>query len=540
MAYLEPHRRPLLAQNPPGSQRIDYDSIPPEQDSVESIQNNDLDSLFDPSIYGSGTLSRTSAYIIVISRIIGTGIFATPGIIAKSVGSIGLSLSVWLIGAAIAATNLTVWLEYGCMLPCSGGHKIYLEFTYRYPRFLASTLIAVQAVLLTFTTGNCVVFGQYLLFALDIEATDFNRKLFAAGLLTGIVVIHSCFLRTGIWLQNALGWVKIILIVFIAWAGIYVVLSTQRNYLGASPGLSKFSWDNLWQHSNWSLLTLSTAMFKVSYAYAGLNNVNTVLSEVKNPIPTLKLVAPAALVTAALLYLLTNIAYFCVIPLEEIKQSGELIAALFFERVFASGLGKTLLPLAIAISAAGNVMVVSFTAARLNQEIARQGFLPFSGLLSTSRPFSAPLGGFLVHYIPSFLVIILSPSDDVYSFILDVEGYPVQMITLALSIGLLVLRYRRPDLPRPFKAWTFAVWISIIFSIGLLAAPFFPPADGKGDVNFFYATYAIVGVGILTLAAIYWYFWAVLIPRWKGYVIEEEKETLDDGTCITKLVRSLR
>jgi hypothetical protein len=65
--------------------------------------------------------------------------------------------------------------------------------------------------------------------------------------------------------------------------------------------------------------------------------------------------------SACFLYLLVNIAYFLVVPLDEVKESGQLIAALFFERVFGEKFGRTVLPLAIAISAAGNVMVVTFT-----------------------------------------------------------------------------------------------------------------------------------------------------------------------------------
>lgn len=99
----------------------------------------------------------------------------------------------------------------------------------------------------------------------------------------------------------------------------------------------------------------------MSYSYAGLGNVNNVLNEVRDPVRTLKTVAPAALLTACLLYLLVNFAYFSVVPLQEVKDSGELIAALFFEKVFGPSLGKTILPLAIAVSAAGNVMVVTFT-----------------------------------------------------------------------------------------------------------------------------------------------------------------------------------
>jgi hypothetical protein len=53
------------------------------------------------------------------------------------------------------------------------------------------------------------------------------------------------------------------------------------------------------------------------------------------------------------LYVLVNIAYFLVVPIEEIKESGEMIAALFFERVFGQSIGRTVLPLAVATSAAG-------------------------------------------------------------------------------------------------------------------------------------------------------------------------------------------
>jgi amino acid transporter len=84
------------------------------------------------------------------------------------------------------------------------------------------------------------------------------------------------------------------------------------------------------------------------------------MNEVKNPIRTLKSVSITALLTACIMYLLVNIAYFIVVPLDEIKGNRELIAALFFEKCFGPRVGKTLLPLAVALSGAGNVMVVTF------------------------------------------------------------------------------------------------------------------------------------------------------------------------------------
>jgi amino acid transporter len=110
------------------------------------------------------------------------------------------------------------------MLSRSGGEKVYLEFTYRRPQFLGSTLVATQAVQLGFTASNCIMFAQYTLYAFNVEATDFRGKVLAVGLLTAITVIHGCFMKLGIRLQNFLGWVKVCLVVFMILSGLFVVL----------------------------------------------------------------------------------------------------------------------------------------------------------------------------------------------------------------------------------------------------------------------------------------------------------------------------
>lgn len=69
-------------------------------------------------------LSWTSAYILVVSRVIGSGIFATPGSIVKSTGSIGLTLLVWLFGTVLSVCGLSVSMELGCIFPRSGGDKV--------------------------------------------------------------------------------------------------------------------------------------------------------------------------------------------------------------------------------------------------------------------------------------------------------------------------------------------------------------------------------------------------------------------------------
>lgn len=96
-------------------------------------------------------LGLFSTTLLVIGRIIGNGIFSTPGAITKGVGSVGAALLLWTLGLFISFAGLMVWLELGCMIPRSGGEKVYLEAAYQRPKLLATTVFAFQAILLGFS-----------------------------------------------------------------------------------------------------------------------------------------------------------------------------------------------------------------------------------------------------------------------------------------------------------------------------------------------------------------------------------------------------
>ncbi|CZT20558.1 related to high affinity methionine permease [Ramularia collo-cygni] len=499
----------------------------------------DLESDVLPETSALGrTLSWRSAYLLTISKVLGSGIFASPGVILASVGSPGLSLTLWVVGALSAYFGVMVAIEFGSMLPRSGGDKVYLEFVYRRPRYLMSILVATQAIVLGFTAGNCIVFARYILFALGVEAEEFTRKSTAVGLLTGVTIIHACFRKMGIRIQNALGLIKIGMVVFMVFSGLFVILLRQNSEdidlkVPTTTELD-WSWTGLWAGSIWSWGAIATSILKVFFSFAGLNNVNNVLNEVKDPVRTLKSVTLTALATACAMFLLINIAYFSVVPLDEIKTSGEMVAALFFERVFGQNVGRRFLPLMVALGCAGNVMVVTFALSRLNQEIARTGLIPFSRLLSSNAPFQSPLGGLILHYIPSVLVLTI-PSGDVYSFILEVESYPVEIFAVAISIGLIYLRIKRPELERPYKAWIPGVLVRIFISCALIAAPFFPSEAQRAKGVLGAAAYALVGLAVIAFGVVYWLVFAKILPKWRGYRLEDQLEVLDDGTTITKV-----
>lgn len=356
---------PLLADAAGNRNNSTYTTISTINDDAITHKDGPTRSVEDDVLPETSALGRTlnwnSSYILVISRIIGSGIFATPGTILQAAGSPGLSLLLWVVGAFITAAGLAIVLEYGCMLPRSGGSKVYLEYTYRRPRFLASTIVAINAVFLGFTASNCVIFSQYTLFAFGYtKQGDSVEKYLAVALLTLVHIIHGVTPKFGIKLQNFLGWIKIGIIVLMILCGLFVVVFRPDTGKVPADSQAVLTWERLWQGSNWNWGIVSTALFKVIYSYSGLENVNNVLNEVKDPVRTLRSVTMTALVTACIMYSLVNVAYLLVVPLDELRGSGELISALFFQRVFGSGLGGRVLPLAVALSAFGNVMVVAF------------------------------------------------------------------------------------------------------------------------------------------------------------------------------------
>jgi hypothetical protein len=103
------------------------------------------------------TVGLTSAVFLILNRMIGTGIFATPSAIFALSGSVGLSLFMWVAGTIIAAAGMLVYIEWGTAIPRNGGEKNYLEFVYRRPRFLVTGLYAGYVVLLGWAGSNSVV-----------------------------------------------------------------------------------------------------------------------------------------------------------------------------------------------------------------------------------------------------------------------------------------------------------------------------------------------------------------------------------------------
>ncbi|KAG2133510.1 amino acid transporter [Suillus cothurnatus] len=450
-------------------------------------------------------LGVTSCTLLIVGRIIGTGIFSTPSSILSGVGSVGASLMLWVLGFALSFCGLFIWLEFGTMFPRSGGEKVYLEAVYRKPKYLATIVFATNAIILGFTASGCIVSHIFILVAAEQSAGRWNERGIALGVIFFVTLLHGLTPKTGVLIMN------IIILLFVFSPAKPASTDPHYNFRNAFAGSSTSSYE------------YATATFKVLNAYAGWSNVNYVMNNVRNPVRTLKIAGPLGLGICAVLYLLANVAYFSAATTAEIESSGVTVAALFFGKVFGSVAERAL---------------ATFAASRVNQELAKEGIpLPFGNKFWASNwpTGKSPLPGLIIHLIPSVSYRhYCASSKHCLPFILDVEGYPQQIINLFIVIGLFYLRWKKPGAVRPFKVWWPLAVFFLAAAVFLLVAPFLRPPGGVGDTPPLpYYLYCLVGIAIMVVGVLYWAAWRIILPKIFGYEFVPRKETLDDGTVVT-------
>jgi hypothetical protein len=143
--------------------------------------------------------------------------------------------------------------------------------------------------------------------------------------------------------------------------------------------------------------------------------------------------------------------------------------------------------------------------------------------------------------------------------VVDLQSYPANVFSFLMTLGLVFVRKRRERFDAPpseFRAWNAVLIFAIAVNIYLLVLPWIPPSGGinGGDVSFFYATYCVVGIAMcancflipkplidtclsLTISALVYLVWILILPKYKGYTIRQTVDKLSDGAQTSILVK---
>lgn len=275
-----------------------------------------------------------------------------------------------------------------------------------------------------------------------------------------------------------------------------------------------------------------TGMYNVIWSYVGYSNANYALSEVRDPIRTIKRAAPLAMILVAIAYLAVNVAYFAVVSKQDMLEGGTMAAALFFRNIFGPATER-ILSAVIALSVLGNLMSILFTQGRVVQELGREGVLPLSSFFASNKPFDAPLTGLFAQWLISMIVMVAAPPGDAYLFIVNFSMYPLALFNMLISGGLLLLytpAFKPYEWCPPFQAWKSIVIFFFLSNVFLAIVPMIPPSPGFDVYEHLpYWSHVVIAVSIGLLGIIYWFVFFNWIPRKHGYRIVQETVLQDDG-----------
>lgn len=478
-----------------------------------------------------------SAIFLITNRIIGAGVFSTASTILNLSGSVGTSMIMWVVGSIIAFSGLLTYMELGSAIPRNGGEKNYLEYIYTKPKFFVTAMYGAYVFLLGWAAGNSIVTGEFLLNAAGKTVTQWNSRAIGVGVITFAFLLNGLHVKSGLYLANALGIFKVVIVLFISITG-WVALGGGIKTKGfeATHNLT-----NAFEGTTPTGYGIVNALYNVIWSYVGYSNANYALGEIKNPVRVLKIAAPSALLIITVLYILVNIAYYAVVPAEEIRSSGRIVVASFFKYAFGESAEKAA-SVFVALSTLGNVLSVIFSQGRIVQQLGREGSLPFSRIWASLKPFNSPFAGLFQHWVVCIITIIAPPPGDAYNFVMNLISYPLNVVNTFVGFGLLYLKWNahkgRSTWTPPIRIWWPVVAFFTLSSFYLIVAPYIPPSAGQSVYNDLpYWIHCVVTWGVFTVGAIYWVLWTVVLPKYGRYTLVV-RETLGlDGFWKNRFIK---
>ncbi len=426
-------------------------------------------------------LGLLSATMIVIGSMIGSGIFIVSADIARTVGSPGYLLLVWLITGLMTFFAAMSYGELAGMMPHAGGQYVYLReaynpmvgFLYGWTLFLVIQTGTIAAVGVAFAKFSLVFFPglaeNSVLFSLLGLKVQYAKLIAIASILL-LTWLNCRGLRTGKLVQNIFTSAKTLALLALILLGFWV--GSQRDILQLNlihfwePGWTSVAADgthNTTPLSGFLLLAaIGVAMVGSLFSSDAWNNITFTAAEVKNPRRTIPWCLGLGTATVIVLYLLANWAYIMLLPVRGSTAGADLMArGIQFAAADRVGTAAATVIFgdAAAFIMAGLILVSTFgcnnglilTGARVYYAMARDGL------------FFAPAASLNRHAVPGTALVLqgLWASalclTGTYGELLDYVIFAVLIFYILTIAGLFILRRRNPEAERPYKALGYPV-----------------------------------------------------------------------------------
>ena len=405
-------------------------------------------------------LSLLDSVLLLASGIIGSSIFLTAKDIAGPLPQPILFLGVWVLGGVISLFGCVAFAELGSMFPDSGGQYIYLReaygdlvaFLYGWMLFAVANggTIAALAVASAAYMGQVIPVISQEHVVVSLAGVVLTRAHIAGLILIVLLTyVNVVGLRWGALLQNVSTWTK-----FAAMAAFVV--------LGFAIG--KGHWANFSEHGVGLTMGLSPSQFisamgvgliAVFWAYDGWVYITWVAGEVKEPRRNVPLAMVLGILVVGVIYMAMNVTYVYAIPLREVAKH-ETIAHAAAAALFSPG-AAVWLSATIAISCFSAAATCTLSGARVYLAMAQDGVF-FKRMAVIHPKWRTPAFSLIGQGVWAAILTVSGRYDQLYTYVI----YGMVLSYTLTVIGLFILRWKRPEIPRPYRCTGYP-WLPAIY-----------------------------------------------------------------------------
>jgi basic amino acid/polyamine antiporter, APA family len=420
-------------------------------------------------------LGLLDATLLVAGSMIGSGIFIVAADITRNVGSGGWLIAVWLITGLMTLIAALSYGELSAMFPKAGGQYVYLKeaynpligFLYGWSFFAVIQTGTIAAVGVAFSK-----FTAYLWPAVSEDLILFSMgtfKISAAQVLAIATIILLTYINTkgvkgGKMIQTSFTLTKLFslfgLIIF--------------GFIMMKPEIWTSNWENAWTmqklspDGSFQSLTIVAALGAVAAAMVGSifssdawNNVTFIAGEVRNPKRNIGLSLFLGTMIVTIIYVLANLVYLAVLPLEEIAYADKDRVAVAASSVIFGNIGTVIIALMIMVSTFGCNNGLILAGARVYHTMANDGLF-FKKTASLNKHAVPEFGLWLQCLVAS--VLCLSGK---YGDLLDMISFVVVIFYVLTILGIYILRVKSPEAERPYKAFGYPFLPALYILMGI-------------------------------------------------------------------------
>jgi len=381
-------------------------------------------------------ISTRTAQAIVISNMIGTGVFTSIGFQLSSLHNTWIILLLWLFGGILSLLGAFAYSELGTRYPNSGGDYIYLS---KLIHPMAGYLSAWACLLVGFSAPvslAAIAFTKYFPIA------GIHPNVVAVSIIVVISALHSFTLNHSSKLQNITTLLKVIFIVTLIVIGFVAVPSSDKNAV---------SWqENFWQELGSGGFAVS--MIYVSFAYTGWNAAAYIADEIKdaqNKLPKI-LINSTFVVTAIYLLFQVVVLYNANFEQLEGKEEASLIA---FENIVGKQGGRWI-GIFIALQLLATISSYVWVGSRVTYTMAQTyAFVPHA---HKANKHQIPVTAIWIHAAIS-IVMVLTGS---FEKILLYAGFVLQLMTALTIASSLFVKPVTTTFITPYKPWPQIIFLA--------------------------------------------------------------------------------